>query len=188
MDKYDELLARLDNLIRTHEGKLIDCHDAAAAIRELEAKLEAVEQRLREVEASTIERCAKVCEKRAYERFGEFGTTEHDTGATYYEGKAGEIYESMDEEDDDCAKAIRALAPERAVAEQVTECCDARIPEDQRYCPKCGWEARVRAPASPLLPGLERAEQILKAGGWGQPPAVIRAEISRLKGEGSEHE
>jgi len=37
MDKYDELLARLDNLIRTHEGKLIDCHDAAAAIRELEA-------------------------------------------------------------------------------------------------------------------------------------------------------
>ena len=51
MDKYDELLARLDNLIRTHEGKLIDCHDAAAAIRELEAKLEAVEQRLREIEA-----------------------------------------------------------------------------------------------------------------------------------------
>jgi len=37
MDKYDELLVRLDNLIRTHEGKLIDCHDAAAAIRELEA-------------------------------------------------------------------------------------------------------------------------------------------------------
>ena len=41
MGKYDELLVRLDNLIRTHEGKLIDCHDAAAAIRELEAKLEA---------------------------------------------------------------------------------------------------------------------------------------------------
>jgi len=41
MSTNDELLVRLDNLIRTHEGKLIDCHDAAAAIRELEAKLEA---------------------------------------------------------------------------------------------------------------------------------------------------
>ena len=37
MSNHDELLVRLDNLIRTHEGKLIDCHDAAAAIRELEA-------------------------------------------------------------------------------------------------------------------------------------------------------
>ena len=35
----------LNNLIRTHEGKLIDCHDAAAAIRELEAKLEAERNR-----------------------------------------------------------------------------------------------------------------------------------------------
>ena len=76
----------------------------------------AAEAKLASVRADTIEKCAKVCEKRAYERFGEFGTTEHDTGATYYGGKAGEIYESMDEEDDDCAKAIRALAPERTVA------------------------------------------------------------------------
>jgi len=134
MGKYDELLVRLDNLIRTHEGKLIDCHDAAAAIRELEAKLdaerkareeadqraEAAEAKLASVRADTIEKCAKVCEKRAYERFGEFGTTEHDTGATYYGGKAGEIYESMDEEDDDCAKAIRALAPERTEVDKET--------------------------------------------------------------------
>ena len=41
-----------------------------------------------------------------------------------------------------------------------TECCDAPMPEDQRYCPKCGWEARIREPASPLLPGLERAAEM----------------------------
>lgn len=25
----------------------------------------------------------------------------------------------------------------------ITECCDAQIPIDQRYCPKCGYECRI---------------------------------------------
>ena len=25
-----------------------------------------------------------------------------------------------------------------------TECCDVRIGKDERFCPKCGWEARVK--------------------------------------------
>jgi len=55
MEKYDELLARLDNLIRTHEGKLIDCHDAAAAIRELEAKLDAERKAREEADEHAID-------------------------------------------------------------------------------------------------------------------------------------
>jgi hypothetical protein len=27
-----------------------------------------------------------------------------------------------------------------------TECCGAPIRPDQRFCPKCGWEARVEEP------------------------------------------
>ena len=32
---------------------------------------------------------------------------------------------------------------------RLTECCNVLIQPDQRYCPKCGWEARVPLPAPP---------------------------------------
>ena len=54
------------------------------------------------------EACARLCEKQAEERFHNYGTREHDTGATYYSGRAAEEYEARDEEDEACAAAIRA--------------------------------------------------------------------------------
>lgn len=59
--------------------------------------------------AAGLEEAAKACEKRAEERFSEYGTREPDTNAGYYGGRSGEIYESMDEEDEFCAAAIRAM-------------------------------------------------------------------------------
>lgn len=47
-------------------------------------------------------------ERRAEERFEEYGTREWDTNATYYQGAAGETYEALDEEDEAIATAIRA--------------------------------------------------------------------------------
>jgi len=203
MDKYDELLVRLDNLIRTHEGKLIDCHDAAAAIRELEAKLEAAEQRLREVEAATIERCARTAE--TYNWIDDIRV------------------QSPDEHQSAIVFAIRALAPERTVAGQADlgssseplaakatlldthERSEFNREDDASSVASCRDE-----PASPLLPGLERAAEICQgvhsaclainrgttsadpdherfqyqANGADECGYTIRAEISCLKGEG----
>ena len=66
--------------------------------------------RLIEEKVSIREReaCARLCEKQAADRFADYGTREHDTGATYYSGRAAEEYEARDEEDEACAAAIRA--------------------------------------------------------------------------------
>ncbi len=58
--------------------------------------------------AEERERCAKVCETRAERRFDEYGYVEPDTNATYYNGVDADEYQTRDEEDEDCAKAIRA--------------------------------------------------------------------------------
>jgi len=50
---------------------------------------------------------AGVIQRRMDERFAEYGTTESDTNASYYSGRAGELYESLDEEDEEIAQAIR---------------------------------------------------------------------------------
>jgi len=57
-----------------------------------------------------IEEAAKVIQKRMDSRFEEHGTREPDTNATYYEGRAGETYEALDEEADDILTILRALA------------------------------------------------------------------------------
>lgn len=54
------------------------------------------------------ERCAKVCEKRAELRFEAHGYTEPDTNASYYVGEYRDLGDSLDEEDADCAAAIRS--------------------------------------------------------------------------------
>lgn len=41
-------------------------------------------------------------------------------------------------------KAALAAASGAVPPHLQTECCDAPIAGDARYCPKCGWEARVR--------------------------------------------
>jgi len=50
---------------------------------------------------------AGVIQRRMDKRFAEHGTREPDTNATYYSGRAGELYESLDEEDEEIAQAIR---------------------------------------------------------------------------------
>ena len=50
---------------------------------------------------------AGVIQRRMDERFAEHGTREPDTNDTYYSGRAGELYESLDEEDEEIAQAIR---------------------------------------------------------------------------------
>lgn len=58
--------------------------------------------------AEERERCARIVERRAEERFNEHGTREYDTNACYYTGPEAGDYEVRDEEDEDCAAAIRA--------------------------------------------------------------------------------
>ena len=50
---------------------------------------------------------AGVIQRRMDKRFAEHGTREPDTNDTYYSGRAGELYESLDEEDEEIAHAIR---------------------------------------------------------------------------------
>ena len=54
-----------------------------------------------------LERAARICERRAVQRFGDHGITEPDTNASYYQGSARDVYNAMDEEDEACAAAIR---------------------------------------------------------------------------------
>jgi hypothetical protein len=58
--------------------------------------------------AAGLEEAAKVCEKRAELRFEAHGYTEPDTNASYYVGEYKDLGDSLDEEDADCAAAIRA--------------------------------------------------------------------------------
>ena len=60
-------------------------------------------------EAAALERAAKCCEKRAADRWEELGYTEPDTNASYYVGASKEWNTAQDEEDENCAAAIRAL-------------------------------------------------------------------------------
>jgi hypothetical protein len=58
---------------------------------------------------AAFEMAAKVADKRAEDRFADYGTTEWDTNASYYSGRRGEALDELDEEDWDIAKAIREL-------------------------------------------------------------------------------
>jgi len=44
-------------------------------------------------------------------------------------------------------------------AELQTECCDVSIATDSRFCPKCGWEARVKSASVPSEPSPEPPNQ-----------------------------
>jgi len=80
--------------------------DGDPIVQAFAAAILAAEQRGRR---EGIEAAAKVPEKRAEERFAEYGTREPDTNATYYSGQRGETLEELDEEDEAIASAIRAL-------------------------------------------------------------------------------
>jgi len=76
---------------------------------ELAIECAALREQVTAARAKALEDAAKACEKRAAERFDEFGITEPDTNASYYSGRHEEMLNSLDEEDDACATAIRAL-------------------------------------------------------------------------------
>lgn len=78
----------------------------------VQTRLESVERAIRLAVAETAEACARECERRAEERFDEYGTRESDTGATYYTGSRADEFEAKDEEAEDCAAAIREKARE----------------------------------------------------------------------------
>lgn len=54
-----------------------------------------------------LEEAAVIAEGRAEVRFSEYGITEPDTNDSYYDGRAAELYESLDEEDTEIAATIR---------------------------------------------------------------------------------
>jgi len=63
-----------------------------------------------ELRASALEEAARLVDRRIGQRFAEYGTTEPDTNSSYYQGRAAETHEALDEEDEAIAIAIRALA------------------------------------------------------------------------------
>lgn len=90
-------------------GAVLRAREFADHIVKLERELAtAREQGRAEGFSAAREAAAKVCEKRAELRWQENGVTEHDTNASYYP-RSHEWCETADEEDEDCATAIRAL-------------------------------------------------------------------------------
>lgn len=64
------------------------------------------------IRAEAFEEAVRVVERRAEERFAEYGVRDWDTNVTYYEGANAGIYESFDEEDEAIAAALRNLKTE----------------------------------------------------------------------------
>lgn len=58
---------------------------------------------------AVLDMVARIPEKRAEERFDEHGVRDYDTNATYYSGRAAELFESLDEEDEAVREAILAI-------------------------------------------------------------------------------
>ena len=51
---------------------------------------------------------------------------------------------------------LTRLAEAHEQEKRRTECCDAPLPVDRRFCPKCGWEARVKEGCQ--FSGAEKAQ------------------------------
>lgn len=91
--------------------------DTVAAMRDYAEDRWKLIERLKTLQArpdarthdDTLEEAAKLVECRMEQRFEEHGTRDWDTNTTYYEGAAAGIYESLDEEDEAIAQAIRNL-------------------------------------------------------------------------------
>lgn len=55
-----------------------------------------------------LERAAEICKRRSDERFMDHGQTDYETNETYYPSGIADEMNLRDEEDEDCAAAIRA--------------------------------------------------------------------------------
>jgi hypothetical protein len=84
--------------------------DLGKALVAAQSQVAAAEQALECARRDALEEAAKACERRAEDRFAEFGATEHDTNFSYYPGSREDELNARDDEDHDCAAAIRALA------------------------------------------------------------------------------
>ena len=82
--------------------------EAAAEITRLRTEL--AEARL-QGRREGLEAGARVADRRAEDRFAEYGVTEPDTNASYYDGRRAEALDELDEEDWAIRDAIRAIDP-----------------------------------------------------------------------------
>ena len=112
------VLENLRDVVLNQRGALAEngmtseqVNDVLAEIDSTEDSIAAGRALLVQKERETIERCAKVCEDRAKRRWVEDGYTELDTNASYYPKPQREWNEAQDEEDENCADAIRSILP-----------------------------------------------------------------------------
>lgn len=82
----------------------------SAQVEVAERMLDHIDGLLSAAHLQGMEQAAGICKARAENRFCEHGTTESDTNASYYQGHLAEFYEAQDEEDENCATAIRNAA------------------------------------------------------------------------------
>lgn len=113
------------HLLPDQDGTWVRYSDVAPLERKI-AEMEAAAVINERYCAEAVERCARACEKRAEERFAEYGITEYDTNATYY---SDDEYEIKDEEDAACAQAIRALSPLSTDSKSMTKRLDIQREE-----------------------------------------------------------
>ncbi len=66
-----------------------------------------------EERARALEEAAGICEKRAERRWQEHGYTDPETNAGEHQGSQRDWYQAQDEEDENCAAAIRAKIEHR---------------------------------------------------------------------------
>ena len=148
--------------------------NAEARIFDAEQRAETAEQRLREVEAAL----------NAFIIATANGTEGGITDMRTLEGRV-KFYGMIDKVKE---QAIRALAPDRTDHLIASESADVRLQGSTLSMESNQAGEKPAYPASPLLPGLERAAEICEATHRlyaHECAKFIRAEISRLKGEGS---
>lgn len=111
------LISRNGSAMYVHEnGSYVSYADHAATVTQLQQQIADLTAERVAIAKAALEVAAKVCERRAEDRFSDHGTREGDTGAAYYQGTHGDEYGIRDEEDDDCAAYIRRIDPATIVA------------------------------------------------------------------------
>jgi len=226
MSNHDELLARLERVSYSpFENKAELCGKAAAAIRDLEAKLEAehylresAQQRALQAEDAAGHIAVKLREIEAALMYA-IDCVRSDDGAALAPDRTVPISHAD--------IPYMTIPPKPVISESLTinyppdRTESAALQENGQLCNAKGTPtapetrpASAADPVSPLLPGLERAAEICQgvhsaclainrgttsadpdherfqyqANGADECGYTIRAEISRLKGEGSDHE
>jgi hypothetical protein len=152
LNAYDAVLDALPQETRPSDSYAVAVH-SDGTVTDMHQSLSVVSETTAPVDRNAIiEECAGVCEKRVERRFNAVGTREPITGATYYSGRDKGELEAKDEEDEDCAAAIRAL---KNAAPQVPD--GAGLKSDVTPTP----EPAVAAPSGPSAETAAPVEQFV---------------------------